>query len=147
MKFNAFLFAALAFSPIAHASMDVIINQPYARATPPNAVTSAVFLELINNAEQDRILVNAKTSAAKKVELHDVFHDGDIMQMRKIERINIPAQSQVSLKPGNKHIMLFDLTKPLVEGENIEIELLFANGKKQTIQAPIKHVMSGMKHH
>ncbi len=147
MKFNAFLLAALAFSTIAHASIDIVINQPYARATPPNAVTSAVFLQLINNAEQDRKLVAAKTPAAKKVELHDVIHDGDIMKMRKIESINLPAQSQVSLKPGNKHIMLFDLTKPLVEGENIKIELLFANGEKQTIQAPIKHVMGGMKHH
>lgn len=42
--------------------------------------------------------------------------------------------------------MLFDLKKPLVEGENIDVKLTFANGEEQTVSAPIKKVMSGMNH-
>jgi copper(I)-binding protein len=42
--------------------------------------------------------------------------------------------------------MLFDLKKPLVEGEKIDVQVTFANGQKQTFAAPIKKVMSGMKH-
>lgn len=147
MKLNALLLAALALSPIAHANMDIMTHHPYARATPPNAATSAVFVELMNHTEQNRAIVAASTPAAGKVELHDVIHDGDVMQMRQVDQIEIPAQGHVSLKPGSLHIMLFELTKPLVEGESIDVELTFANGEKQTFNAPIKAVMKGMKHH
>lgn len=43
--------------------------------------------------------------------------------------------------------MLFNLTKPFAEGDSIDVQLTFANGDQQTITAPIKKVMSGMKHH
>ncbi|GAK86340.1 copper metallochaperone [Vibrio ponticus] len=69
------------------------------------------------------------------------------MKMRQIDQIKIPAQSHTSLKPSSLHIMLFDLTKPLVEGESIEVNITFANGESQQFEAPIKKVMSGMKHH
>lgn len=147
MKLNALILTTLALSPIAQASMDIMTHHPYARATPPNAATSAVFLELMNHSEQDRAIVSASTSAAGKVELHDVIHDDDVMKMRQVERIEIPAQSQVSLQPGGLHIMLFDLTKPLLEGESIDVEVHFANGEKQVFNAPIKAVMKGMQHH
>ncbi|MFA0413051.1 copper chaperone PCu(A)C [Vibrio renipiscarius] len=141
------LFTALILSPMSYAAFDIITQNPYARATPPNAVTSAIFMDLINNSEQDRTIISATTSAANKVELHDVVHNGDIMQMRKIEQINIPAHSQVSLQPGSLHIMLFSLLKPLVDGDTITVELTFDNGEKQVFQAPVKKVMDGMKHH
>ncbi|ROV60425.1 copper chaperone PCu(A)C [Vibrio ponticus] len=146
MKLKPLILATLLLSPLAHAS-DVMLHNPYARATPPNAATSAVFVEIMNHSEKERAIVSASTPAAGKVELHDVIHEGDMMKMRQIEKITLPAHSHTSLKPGSLHIMLFDLTKPLVEGENIEVEISFANGETQTFSAPIKKVMSGMKHH
>ena len=42
--------------------------------------------------------------------------------------------------------MIFDLKQALKEGESVDINLTFANGDKKTVKAPIKKVMSGMKH-
>ncbi|NOH78428.1 copper chaperone PCu(A)C [Vibrio sp. RE86] len=147
MKLKALLLATLALSPVAQAKMDVMTHHAYARATPPNAATSAVFTEIMNRSEQVRYIVAASTDAADKVELHDVLKEGDVMKMRQIDRIEIPANGSVELKPGSLHIMLFNLKKPLVEGEEIDVQITFANGDKQTFTAPIKKVMSGMKHH
>ncbi|HAS62426.1 MAG TPA: hypothetical protein DCS35_07500 [Vibrio sp.] len=146
MKLKPLLLAAVLLSPLANAA-DIMLHSPYARATPPNAATSAVFVDIMNHSDKDRAIVSATTPAAGKVELHDVIMQGEVMKMRQIDQIDLPAQSHISLKPGSLHIMLFELTKPLVEGEAIEIEVTFANGETQTFQAPIKKVMSGMKHH
>lgn len=147
MKLKALILATLALSPLAQAKMDIMAHHAYARATPPNAATSAVFAEIMNRGENARYIVSASTDAAGKVELHDVLKEGDVMKMRQVERIEIPAKGSVELKPGSLHIMLFDLKKTLVEGEEIDVQITFANGQKQTFTAPIKKVMSGMKHH
>lgn len=147
MKLKALLLTTLALSPFAQAKMDIMAHDAYARATPPNAATSAVFADMMNRGTTDRTIVSATTDAAGKVELHDVIKEGDVMKMRQIESITIPAKGKVELKPGSLHIMLFDLKKPLVEGEAIDVQVTFANGQQHTFSAPIKKVMSGMKHH
>ncbi|MEF1291317.1 copper chaperone PCu(A)C [Vibrio sp. M260118] len=147
MKLKALLLASIALSPFAYANSDIMAHHTYARATPPNAPTSAVFGEFMNKGDQDRYIVSAITDAAGKVELHDVIKEGDVMKMRQVERITVPAKGKAILKPGSFHIMLFNLTKPFTEGDSIDVELTFANGEKHTITAPIKKVMSGMKHH
>lgn len=147
MKLKALLLTTLTLSPFVQAKMDVMTHHAYARATPPNAATSAVFAEIMNQGDTDRVIVSAATDVAGKVELHDVIKQGDVMKMRQIESITIPAQDKVALKPGSLHIMLFDLKKPLQEGEAIDVQITFANGQQHTFSAPIKKVMSGMKHH
>ncbi|WP_162047758.1 copper chaperone PCu(A)C [Vibrio taketomensis] len=139
-------FAALLLTPLANAA-SVVFEHPYARATPPHAATSAVFVEIINQSDNDKAIISASTPVAGKVELHDVIKHGDMMKMRQIEQVLLPANSQTTLKPGSLHIMLFDLTKPLTEGESIEVSVRFDDGTSQTFMAPIKKVMSGMKHH
>ncbi len=147
MKLKALLLASLALSPFAYADSDIMAHHTYARATPPNAATSAVFGEFMNHSDEDRYIVSATTDSAGKVELHDVIKEGDVMKMRQVEQITIPANGTAVLKPGSLHIMLFNLTKPFAEGDSIDVQLTFANGDQQTITAPIKKVMNGMKHH
>ncbi len=125
---------------------ELIIKHPYARATPPHAITSAVFLELENNSEIERTITSAVTPAAGKVELHTHVMEGDVMKMRQIDNIKIPAMAKVALKPGGLHIMLFELQQEFKEGQHIEVSLNFANGETQTFTAKIKKVMAGMKH-
>ena len=122
-----------------------MVHDAYARATPPSAVNSAVFTTLMNHSDKERSIVSATTPAAGKVELHAVIMDGNVMKMRQVQTIAIPANGQVELKPGSLHIMLFDLKDGLKEGEQISMMLTFANGETQTFDAPVKKVMSGMK--
>ena len=47
---------------------------------------------------------------------------------------DLPAGETVSLEPGGLHIMLIRLTRPIQEGESIEITLRFAGGAAQTLE-------------
>ncbi|MBD1557069.1 copper chaperone PCu(A)C [Vibrio sp. S9_S30] len=147
MKRKALLLAALTLAPLVSAaeSDSLMIHEPYVRATPPNAPTSAAFMHIMNRSDKDRVIVSATTSAAGRVELHINIKDNDVMKMRQVETIAIPANSNVSLKPGGLHIMLFDLKQALKEGESVEINLTFANGDTKTVKAPIQKVLSGME--
>lgn len=117
------------------------LSDAYARATPPNAPTSAIFLKLTNPTERSISLISASTPAAGRVELHTMLMDGDVMKMRQIEKIDVPAHSTVELKPGGLHLMLFNLQQAFVEGQELSLELKFSDGSQQDITLPIKKVM------
>ncbi|RYU70512.1 copper chaperone PCu(A)C [Aliivibrio finisterrensis] len=146
MKKTIFALSALLLSSTAFAQSELTIENPYARATPPNAVNSAIFMTIKNDGDKDRTLISATTSAANKVELHTVIKTDGMMKMREVESITIAKNSDTVLKPGGLHIMLFELTGPLKEEEFIDVNLNFANGDKEVFKAPVKKVMAGMKH-
>ena len=145
MKLTILLLGSILLSSLVKAETTISVEGAYARATPPNVTTSAFFGNIKNNGNADRFIVSAQSQSAGKVELHDVIIDGDVMKMRQVKKIKIPAEQSTQLKPGSLHIMLFKLKQPLKEKNNIEVTLTFANGEQKTITAPIKKVMSGMK--
>ncbi len=150
MKNKALLLSAITLAPLAvaehHKSNDLMIHNPYVRATPPHSQTSAAFMHIMNTSAKERVLVSATTFVADRVELHTNIKEAEIMKMRQVDSFEIPANGSVSLKPGGLHIMLFDLKKSLKEGDSVKISLTFANGQEKTIDAPVKKVISGMKH-
>ncbi|KAB2825840.1 copper chaperone PCu(A)C [Aliivibrio finisterrensis] len=146
MKKTIFALITLLLSSTAFAQSELTIENPYARATPPNAVNSAIFMTIKNDGDKDRTLISATTSAANKVELHTVIETDGMMKMREVESITIAKNSDTVLKPGGLHIMLFELTGSLKEEEFIDVNLNFANGDKEVFKAPVKKVMAGMKH-
>lgn len=141
------LLVALAMSPLVRAEVNLEIHHAYARATPPNAVTSAIFAQIDNHDNEDRYIVAAVTPAAGKTELHDVVHEGEVMKMRQVKSLKIPANGTLQLQPGSFHIMLFDMPEPLLEGNNIEVQIKLKNGEQYRFSVPVKNVMAGMKQH
>lgn len=112
----------------------------YAYASPDGSPNGAVFGKLVNLSAEADTLVSASTDAAEVVELHEtIMGEGDVMQMRPIEGgIPVEPQNFVSLQPGGIHIMLINLTQPLVAGEMFELVLNFERLGEVTITVPVK---------
>jgi copper(I)-binding protein len=109
---------------------DIKITDAWARATPGGAQTGAAYVTVESSAG-DR-LTGVSTPAAQKAEIHEMTMDGDVMKMRPVAGIDLPAGKPVTLKPGGYHIMLTGLAKPLKEGETFPLTLDFAkSGAKQ----------------
>src|SRR3546814_10366647 len=49
-------------------------------------------------------LVATEGEVAERVELHTHTMDGNVMQMRRVEALEIPAQGKAALQPGGIHI-------------------------------------------
>ena len=83
-------------------------------------------------------LVAAELPVAARAELHTHIKDGDVMRMRQVSSIDVPAGGTVNLQPGGLHIMLIDLKEPLRQGETFPLTLTFAKAGKVTVYVPVK---------
>lgn len=100
---------------------------------------SAVYMGLINSADAADRLVAAQTDVANAVEIHETKMEGDVMRMQQVEGgIEIPAKTQVELKPGGLHVMLIGLTRDLNVGDKFPVTLQFASGKSLTVETEVR---------
>jgi periplasmic copper chaperone A len=145
-----FLALALAAPPT---FADVTVTQPWVRGTVPPQKATGAFMRLQSSA--DAKLVAASSPAAKEVEIHEMAMVNNVMRMRPVAEIPLPAGKDVELKPGGYHIMLMGIQHQLKRGETIPITLTVRgnDGKTQTIevQAPVRDLtapapMPGMAH-
>jgi copper(I)-binding protein len=124
----------------------VSVSDARARAVPHMAPASGAFLTLHNKDTADHVLVAAESPVAKAVELHTHINDNGVMRMRKIDSIKVPAGGMTMLKPGGLHIMFIGLNRPLNAGDNVPLTLVFADGSRISLDAPVKEFagMGGM---
>lgn len=101
---------------------------------------SAAFGELTNDGEADVTVVSAETGASAMVQLHEtVTDDAGEMVMRETDGgFVIPAGGSLTLEPGASHIMLMDLTSPLVAGDEVTFTLTFSDDSTVEFTAPVK---------
>lgn len=124
----------------------VTVGDPYVRAVPPGQPNSASFMTIQNTDGVAHALVAAESSASKVVELHTHTMVDGMMRMRPVERIDLPAGESVALQPGGLHVMLIGLQRQLVPGEAVDLTLIFEDGSKKQITAPVRKLQMHMKH-
>jgi len=121
------------------------IGHPWARATV--AANGGAFLSVDNTGATADRLLRASTDVAAKTELHTHIKDGDIMRMRPVEAIDLPAGKKVMLEPGGYHVMLLGLKKPLKEGERFPLTLEFEKAGKVTVEIAVDKPGAGAAEH
>ncbi|MEM6974385.1 MAG: copper chaperone PCu(A)C [Pseudomonadota bacterium] len=100
------------------------IDHPWARPTIPNRPTAA-YMTIKNAGEADDRLLRASSPAFGRIELHETTEVDGVMTMGKVEGIVAPAGGEAVLAPRGLHIMLFDATVQLAEGDNFPLILSF----------------------
>ena len=113
------------------------IEAPWTRAALEGR-QGAGFLTIRNTGAAADRLVSATSPVAGRTELHTHIRDGDVMRMRQVEDIAVPARGSVTLEPGGLHLMFMGLTRPLVAGETIPVTLRFAQAGEVTIQLAVQ---------
>jgi copper(I)-binding protein len=137
MKKSLALVAALV-AICAHAQTTV--KDPWVRGTVVNQKATGMFAQITSAAGGK--LVAASSPVAGVVEVHEMTMDGNVMKMRPVPALDLPAGKSVELKPGGYHVMLMDLKKELKEGETVPVTLVVEgkDGKRESIQvkAPVR---------
>ncbi len=123
----------------------VEVKDPYVRAVPPGQPNSASFMALHNGDSQAHALVAAESPAAKVVELHTHTQVDGMMQMRPVERIELPAGATTGLKPGGLHVMLIGLQQKLEPDQMVPLTLVFEDGSKLELSAPVRKLQMHMR--
>lgn len=111
------------------------IENPWARASAGSA--AGAFLTIRNDGGDDK-LVAVTSSAASDVQLHVTIKEGDVMKMRAVDGLDIPAHGEAVLQPGGSHIMLMGLKTPLKEGDSLPLTLHFAKAGMVDVVASVQ---------
>ena len=106
---------------------DVAVQNAWVRTTVPGQKASGAFMTL--TAKADLQLVGVSSPVAGVSEVHEMKMTGDIMQMRAVPNLALPAGKVVTLRPGGYHIMLLDLKTALPKNTTVPLTLLFKDAK------------------
>src|SRR5271155_3763232 len=104
---------------------DIVIETPWARATPKGAEVGGAYMTIENNgATPDRLTGGSADFAT--VEIHEMKSENGVMEMREVPGgLEIPAHGSVGLAPGGYHVMFTHLAHPLTKGDSIKATLNF----------------------
>jgi copper(I)-binding protein len=132
------LIAALAAGLFSVSALaQVTVTEPWVRATVPAQKSTGAFMQL-QSATPARLL-EVRTPVAGRAEIHEMAMEGQVMRMRQVKSIDLPAGKPVVLASGGYHVMLLDLKRQLKEGENVDLTLVVqdAAAKRQEVKVSL----------
>jgi len=119
---------------------DLVIMEPWARATIGQVKTGVVYLTVVNHGATGDRLLAVSTPAAAKAELHTHIMDEGVMKMRPVEAIDIAAKGSTALEPGGYHVMLMGVQEPLREGEAFPMTLTFETAGSVDVEVHVQGI-------
>ncbi len=134
MKRVGFAAALVLAAVVAPAWGQVTVGQPWVRGTVPGQKASGAYMQL--KSAQGATLVSVQSPIAGVAEIHEMRMENNVMRMRAVPKLDLPAGQTVELSPGGYHVMLMDLKQPLKKGDTVPITLKLQDreGKPQEIE-------------
>ncbi|WP_026434259.1 copper chaperone PCu(A)C [Paracidovorax oryzae] len=127
------LVAIAALASLAAHGQTATVQDAWVRATVPQQKATGAFMKI--TAAKPMKLVGVKSPAAPVAEIHEMQLQDNVMKMRAVEKLDLPAGQAVELKPGGYHVMLMDLARPVKAGDTVPLQLVLegADGQRQTV--------------
>ena len=121
---------------------EVTVTEAWVRGTVATQKATGAFMKI--RSTEDAKLVGAASPSASVVEVHEMSMKDNVMSMRAVDELPLPAGKTVELKPGGYHVMLIDLAKPLAAGDKVPVTLTIVgkDGTKSTLE--VKAVVRGL---
>ncbi len=131
-----FVWAALLAVTACGPSEPIAVKDAWLRPPAPGLAVAAGYFDIVNRTATSIDLVGARTDAAGSIEMHTESHEGDMMQMRQLDKVALAPNQTVSFSPGGSHLMLFEFTG--VTSKQIPITLLFSDGSQRTVSFDVR---------
>ena len=120
----------------------VEVKDAWVRATVPGQKGTGAFMNI--TAKDGARLVGMSSPVAGVAEVHEMKMENDIMKMRALPMLELPAGQAVQLKPGGYHVMLMDLKQGLAKGSTVPLTLRLQDAQgvetTQEISVPVSTV-------
>lgn len=132
----------------ASAASSIVVSGAWSR---PATATAVVYARIANNDARPDRLIAASSRAAARVELHESMESamtmgsmngipmhGEMVSMKPLAAIGIPAHGVRTLAPGSYHLMLVGLRRDLKPGDNVPLRLHFARAGWISLTVPVR---------
>jgi copper(I)-binding protein len=109
-------------------TMTLSVTDSWAKAA--DSGMTAIFGTLVNNGDTDILITSASSTAAAKVELHEMSANdaGQMVMHPKEGGFVVPAGGTLDLGPGGLHLMLIGVTAPVKPGDDVTVTLSADDG-------------------
>ena len=113
---------------------EVKVTKAWTRATAPGQDSASVQLTI--TSKKDATLIGVESGSAQSGEIHSMVMEGNMMKMRALESLPLPAKTPVTLGADGNHLMLIGLKNPLKAGHKLPFALTvkFADGHTSVIR-------------
>lgn len=118
----------------------LIIQSPWARATPGGAQVAGGYVTILNTGTAPDRLLGGSIATATIFELHTMSTVGGVMQMRPAGALEIPAGGRLTLDPSARHIMFTGLKRGFKKGEAIDGTLVFERAGTVPVQFEVEAI-------
>ena len=116
---------------------DIMIEQPWAPATPRGAATAVAYMTIMNHGSSADTLVGG-TSPVGKLDIHQMSMANGIMSMRPVPGgVTIPPGSAITFSAQGYHFMLSGLKAPLTEGARVPATLIFTKAGQVPVELSV----------
>jgi copper(I)-binding protein len=140
---------AAALAAQAQDAGSLLIAHPWARATAQGQTVGGAYLEIDNRGKTPDRLLGVQSGVADAAQMHRMQMEGNVMRMREVPAIEIPAGGKVALTPGGLHIMLVGLKAPLATGRSFPLVLRFEKAGEVKVEVKVESAVPAgheMKH-
>lgn len=125
---------AVSASAWAQAPAPVDVKDAWVRATVAQQKSTGAFMQL--TARADARVVEARSPIAGVTQIHEMAMEKDVMRMREVKGLSLPAGKTIELKPGGYHVMLLDLKGQVKAGDVVPLTLVLEgkDGQRSTLE-------------
>ena len=126
----------LVLSGAALHAQTVEVKDAWVRTAVPGQRGTGAFMNI--TAKEGAKLVGVSSPVAGVAEVHEMKMDNDIMRMRAVPALDLPAGKTVALMPGGYHVMLMELKQALPAGSSVPLTLVFRDSKGAESKVALK---------
>lgn len=117
------------------------VSAPWSRGIPPAAPVAAGYLSIHNRGSQDDRLVEVRSDAAARVEIHELRHEDGMARMRQLpDGLPLPAGEAVELRPGGYHLMFITPVDGFVAGRTVDATLVFEHAGELAVEFEVRPI-------
>ena len=124
-------FFVLSSDPI---SAKLVFHGGYAFETFKGQKVASAYVSIFNQSDNDVVIEKITSNISDVIEIHDTVLEGEIIRMKKVDSLNIPARSEFYFQPGSTHIMLMGLNQELEDGKIFNLNFVFKNQEKVNVK-------------
>ena len=125
----------LSFALAADVTLEV--REPWIREAPPTTSVLAAYMIIHNEGDSPAEITSITSPEFDHTELHRTMVESGVARMIPVEKLQIPAGSEISLEPGGMHLMLFNPRRLLREGDSVTLVIHRADGFCNSYTIPV----------
>ena len=124
------------------------VHDAYAISATPMSPTGAAFMVIHNHSDTDCHVALVRSDIAARTELHTHVQEANgVMRMVEVvEGWPLPAEGELVLERGGKHVMFMGLNAPLEQDQVIDVTFVFEDGSESVVPVTVDLTRVGGGH-